>query len=285
MSRRRRQVPEEDDSGRWMATYGDVVTLLLAFFVLLYAISQVDQRKFQLFVSGLEAPFGNITASGGILADSSTLDGEETGPLPEDPDLEDVSQGLGIIPDGDIETTDGEQEVEDKQEVPPPTMVELPDPEVLVTAQDLVDLRNQLQEELLGAGLEEFVDFKIDHRGLVIAIATDEVVFASGETEISEAGHAILDVIGPRLTEFSNPVLVEGHTDDVPLVREGYDNWNLSTDRAVAVLHLLDEGFGIDQRRLAATGYGEFQPVADESTEEARAQNRRVELVIVAGEE
>ena len=153
------------------------------------------------------------------------------------------------------------------------------------TAQDLINLKNQLEQELSASGLEEFVDFKIDHRGLVIAIATDEVAFASGDTEISQEGRDILSVIGPRLGGFSNVVLVEGHTDDVPLAREDYDNWNLSTDRAVAVLRLLNEQFDIDYRRLAATGYGEFQPLVDEPTDEARAQNRRVELVIVAGKE
>jgi chemotaxis protein MotB len=283
MSRRRRQVAEADDSGRWLATYGDVVTLLLAFFVLLYAISQVDQRKFQLFVSGLEAPFGNTSASPGLLAASSSLDGSEKGPLPDDPDLAAVDEGLGLIPEGAVERTEEDEHPE--QEVPPPTMVELPDPEVLITAQDLIDLKNQLQSELSAVGLEEFVDFRIDHRGLVIAIATDEVVFESGQIEISSAGYDILSVIGPRISGFSNAVLVEGHTDDVPLLREGYDNWNLSADRALAVLHLLSVEFGIDQRRLAATGYGEFQPVVDESTDAARSKNRRVELVIVAGKE
>lgn len=264
-----------------MATYGDVVTLLLAFFVLLYAISQVDQRKFQLFVSGLEAPFGNQTSSAGLLASSQALDGQDKGPLPADPNLRNVDDGLGLIEEGTVNRDEDPEE----QEVPPPTLVELPDPEVLVTAQDLINLKNALQQDLEDAGLSEFVDFKIDHRGLVIAIATDEVAFASGATEISDEGQQILGVIGPKLTEFSNAVLVEGHTDDVPLDREGYDNWNLSTDRAVAVLHLLNQAFGIDQRRLAATGYGEFQPLVDEPTELARAQNRRVELVIVAGKE
>jgi chemotaxis protein MotB len=164
-------------------------------------------------------------------------------------------------------------------------MVEIPPLDVLVTAQDLHDLKDALESDLVAAGLEEFVDFKIDHRGLVIAIATDEVAFASGSTEISIDGLNILDVIAPKLGEFSNVLLVEGHTDDVPLNRDDYDNWNLSTDRAVAVLRLLNEGYSIDARRLAATGYGQFQPLVDEPTEEARSQNRRVELVIVAGKE
>ena len=101
MSPRRRKAPEEDNPLRWLTTYGDVVTLLLAFFVLLYAISQVDQRKFQLFVSGLEAPFGNPVSSATLLAGNTGLANEAgEGPLPADSDLQNVDDGMGLIDGG-----------------------------------------------------------------------------------------------------------------------------------------------------------------------------------------
>ena len=115
------------------------------------------------------------------------------------------------------------------------------------------------------------------------AVATDDVLFPSGSTEISAKGRAIIDVIGPSLAAIGNPVQIEGHTDTVPLVgRPGYDNWNLSTDRAVRVLHLLVDSHGLAPGRMVALGYGEHRPRDDNDTAEGRSRNRRIEIVIVA---
>jgi chemotaxis protein MotB len=290
MSPRRRKGGDSDADGlRWLTTYGDVVTLLLAFFVLLYAISQVDQQKFQLFVSGLEAPFGNPVAATGLLSGETGVANEAgEGNLPADPNLEDVDDGLGLI-DG------GQRDDEGVSTTVPPsttstvtstttTLPEGPSPGAgyLRTAEDLQNLSLEVQGNLEMAGLADVVDIEIDTRGLVIAIATDDVLFASGSTQISVAGREIVDVIAPSLTGVLNRILVEGHTDDVPLLRAGYDNWNLSTDRAVAVLRVLLDDHGVDPARLVASGYGEYRPRDDNSTAEGRSHNRRVELVIVA---
>ena len=125
------------------------------------------------------------------------------------------------------------------------------------------------------------VDFEITSRGLVIAIATDHVLFASGSAEFGGDGEAIIEAIAPTLQTFNNQILVEGHTDTVPLDRAGYDNWNLSSDRALAVLKALAKWEGIDPARLVATGYGEYHPRASNETDQGKAANRRVELVVV----
>lgn len=280
MSGRRRAKPGgEDDSGRWMATYGDVVTLLLAFFVLLYAISQVDQQKFQMFVSGLEVPFGNISAAEGLLSGSQGLASEGQGALPGNPHLQAVD-GLGLI-DGGTDVIN----VQDEPPAEPVTTVTtrpLPDENVLRTAEDLQRLRDQVAADLDAAGLANFAGFDLDARGLVIAVATDNVLFPSGSTTISVEGIEIIEVIAPNLSGFVNRILIEGHTDDVPLTKPGYDNWNLSTDRAVAVLRLLMDSYGIAPGRLAATGYGEHRPKGPNDDAEGRSANRRVELVIIA---
>jgi chemotaxis protein MotB len=141
-------------------------------------------------------------------------------------------------------------------------------------------LEAHLREQLRAAGLLRRVRFEIGPRGLVVAVATDQVLFATGSAHVSPLGRRIVATLAPTLRELSNPILVEGHTDDVPLHRGGYDNWNLSTDRAVAVVHLLQYVFGIDPHRLSAIGYGEYRPVATNLTEAGRALNRRVEIVI-----
>ncbi len=278
---RERKKPEEPNELRWLTTYADVVTLLMAFFVMLYAISQVDQTKFQLFVSGLADPFGNPAVADGLLTEGTGFVGAGSqGDMTTDietfgsPALLD---GRPSLADLDEDDDPGEQ---------PAEMID-PDPgagegeDNVVTEGQLVEVRDAIQVALEDAGLAGNVDFEITSRGLVIAIATDHVLFASGSAEFGSDGEAIVAAIAPTLSTFENQILVEGHTDTVPLDRFGYDNWNLSTDRALAVLKALARSDGIDPPRLVATGYGEYHPRASNETDEGKQANRRVELVVV----
>ena len=129
-------------------------------------------------------------------------------------------------------------------------------------------------------GLQHQVSFRIEDEGLITAVATDRLLFRTGSAVISPYGRTIIGALAPTLTALTNEVLVEGHTDNVPLNDPGYNNWNLSTDRAVAVVRLLQEAFDIDPARLVAVGYGEYQPRATNDTVEGRSLNRRVELLI-----
>jgi chemotaxis protein MotB len=284
---RERKKPEEPNELRWLTTYADVVTLLMAFFVMLYAISQVDQTKFQLFVSGLADPFDNPAVSDGLLTEGSGFvgaaelgDGEGEMEAFGQPALLD---GLPSMLDLDEDDDPGEQ---------PEDMI---DPDVgagegddnIISDEQLVEVRDAIQLALDNAGLAGNVDFEITARGLVIAIATDHVLFASGSAEFGSDGDAIVAAIAPTLVTFDNQILVEGHTDTVPLDHAGYDNWNLSSDRALAVLKALVRWDGVDPARLVGTGYGEYHPRASNETDEGKQANRRVELVIVVerGEE
>ncbi len=283
---RERKKPEEPNELRWLTTYADVVTLLMAFFVMLYAISQVDQTKFQLFVSGLADPFGNPAVADGLLTEGTGLVGAEMGDGTSDIE----SFGAPALLDG-LPSIEDLAEEDDPGEQPQ----EMIDPEVgagegednVVTDEQLVEVRDAIQLALEDAGLAGNVDFEITSRGLVIAIATDHVLFASGSAEFGSDGSAIVAAIAPTLSTFENQILVEGHTDTVPLDRDGYDNWNLSSDRALAVLKALAASDGIDPPRLVATGYGEYHPRASNETDEGKQANRRVELVVVVerGEE
>lgn len=262
-----------DDGGdlRWLVTYSDVITLMMAFFVMLYAISQVDQQKFEAFVSGLKDPFDNPTAREGLL-----------------------SQGSGIVGASALENEPGDPAVEgltvvdgfpSKQDIPPPPEQtdeigeQLP---TLAGVEALDDLREAISGALDVAGIPAAADLTFDTRGLVVSIATDEVLFQSGASSISSPGMEIIDVVAPILKEFDNQILVEGHTDNVPLNRGGYTNWDLSSDRALALLKVLADKHDIAPTRLAATGYGEHRPKSTNDTDDGRALNRRVELVIVA---
>ena len=264
---RQKKKPPEDNELRWLTTYGDVVTLLLAFFVMLYAISQVDQQKFELFVTGLADPFDNPAASEGFFEQGNGIVGAGLG----NSQVGDVSfDGLALL-DGLPELEESNNEVDDAGG----------NADVLENNQELLEVRQAVVEALSEAGLTDTATFEISSRGLTIAIATDDVLFGSGSSDFGAQGKEIIATIAPILAGFENDVLVEGHTDTVPLNSAGYDNWNLSADRALAVLKLLVADHGIAPQRLAASGYGEYRPKADNATDQGKAANRRVELVIV----
>jgi chemotaxis protein MotB len=250
---RRRGGDGKDDSNRWLATYGDMVTLLMAFFVLLYAMSEIDVMKFAAFVQGLAVPFGNVSSEGMMPA--------ADGLLPE---------SSGLAPD---------------QPPPPPPAT---DPAAVAAVQRRADATRQLEEvssaleeALAEVGVEELVQRRREERGLVVSIASDDVLFALGSTEISDVGRTVIATVADVLDGFPNPLLVEGHTDDLPLRRGDYTNWNLSTDRAVAVLSLLIEDHGVEPDRAGAAGYGEYRPLDDNGTRAGRARNRRVDIVVL----
>ncbi len=266
MAKRKGGAASADSGGAWLTTYGDTVTLLLAFFVMLYAISQVDAVKFQLLVSGLEDPFDNKASVQGLLETGNGIVGPTQRQEPQPTGV----QGIDI----------GPSNVELGQ---PTTVTEEDDPgRTLSTESELIEVRDQLLEAFELIGISTRLGAEIDTRGLVISIATDDVLFASGSPELAPDAAELVGAITPVLRDFDNEIRIEGHTDTVPLDDNGYTNWNLSTDRALAVLGLLASDPQIDPQRLSATGYGEYRPIASNSTEAGKRQNRRVELVIAA---
>lgn len=246
-----------DPKARWLITYGDLMTLLFSLFVVMYGISSVSAEKFHELLGGL-GPFGNPAAiGGGALQGSGGIVG--TGgaePQAERRSIAGDAAG-GLVGEGGWDN--------DPRHVSPG---------------ELPLLEEHLREQLKAAGLLRRVRFEIGPRGLVVAVATDQVLFETGSAHVSPLGRRIVAALAPTLRELTNPLLVEGHTDNVPLRGHGYDNWNLSTDRAVAVVHLLQYVFDVDPRRLTAIGYGEYRPIATNLTEAGRALNRRVEIVI-----
>jgi chemotaxis protein MotB len=255
----RRQGDGKDESSRWLGTYGDMVTLLMAFFVLLYAMSEIDVMKFAAFVQGLAVPFGNVSAEGVMPA--------ADGLLPEDPSL----------------ASDDHSERHDEPApapIPAPAVVAAAAQRAVAEAQ-LEEVSRILDEALEEAGVEDLVDRRREERGLVVSISSDDVLFALGSTQIDPRGRRVIGTIAEALGDFPNPLQVEGHTDDLPIRRAGYTNWNLSTDRAVAVLSLLIERYGLPPDQVGAAGYGEYRPLDDNGTREGRARNRRVDIVVL----
>ncbi len=254
MAARRARRGGGDDGGgdAWLTTYGDMVTLLMCFFVLLYAMSSVDVAKFKAFVSGLAVPFGN-EAGEGLLPEYSGLTEEPS------PDIVSEEQ---LVPEISEEQLDAAAAAEDAMDT-------------------LDEVQAALDAALTEAGLQDLVEQRREDRGLVVSVASDDVLFALGSTDISSVGATVIEVVTATLQGYDNDVLVEGHTDDLPLRRGSYTNWNLSTDRAVAVLSRMIDRHRFPAERVGAVGYGEFRPLVENTGSSSRARNRRVDFVVL----
>lgn len=238
-----------DGGPGWILTYGDMVTLLLAFFVMLFAVSSVEQEKFDAFVSGL-GDFGNPAANS--VAAPSTGNLVQSNP-PVSP----------LVPGPTGEGGKGEDDTKSIDE------------------NSFENLKERVEDAVAEANLEDLISVRGDPRGVAIVISTDDVLFARGSAVVTQDGEDIIAILAPILRAFPNQIQVEGHADNIPLDRGGYTNWNLSTDRAVAVVQELSDDFDIAPERLTASGFGEYRPLDPRDTEEARAKNRRVEIVVV----
>ncbi|NLM46502.1 MAG: OmpA family protein [Firmicutes bacterium] len=220
--------PASGGAPEWMTTYGDMVTLLLCFFVLLYSYSVIDIQKFQQIFASIQMTF---------LGQEGILD--------QTPD-----------PNPDV------------------TPVE-PDPE------ENINLTYEaVKEYLRRQGLEATISARLEDRGVILEIR-DNILFDSGKADIKPEAEEVLRKVAGIIRSVPNQIIVEGHTDNVPINTPQYpSNWELSVDRAVRVVRYLISRYHIAPERFLATGYGEYHPVADNSTAEGRARNRRVNIVI-----
>lgn len=268
-------------SKAWLDSFADAMTLLLAFFVLLFSMSEIDVKKYEAFFEGLNGP---IPEQG---------DGEFEG-TPFDPDAPPPAG-----PDADIEPEEdasAEATPEDPTDIPsdvtestaPPTddtnadIEELEEDFLSVTVAEAEDLVAKL-DEALGVHLDED-DYavELDQRGVVVRLA-DQTLFASGRAELSEEAQDIVRVVADVLADtVDNQVEVEGHTDNRPVGNTEFpSNWELSTARATNVLRAMLTLEDLDPARLAAVGRADTVPRADNDSPEGRAKNRRTEIVVL----
>jgi chemotaxis protein MotB len=252
---------EEHADERWLLTYADMITLLMALFIVMWSISAVNISKFdELKVSLKDAFNGNIKndASGITPGGESVL--QPTGQQQVNP---------AIMPAQSVAQAPQVPKVEDQ-----------------LAKRELESLR-KVQAELRAwakqHGVSAQIRATIDERGLVVRLLTDEVLFDPGHAVVKSGSQPLLHKIAQLLAsgKIGNPIRVEGHTDDTPIATAEFpSNWELSAARATAVLRqLLDAGLPPD--RVSVAGYGEQEPVAGNATAKGRAQNRRVEIVVL----
>ncbi|MBX5475286.1 MAG: flagellar motor protein MotB [Thermoleophilia bacterium] len=266
MSRRRRRrgnghpVAGHVNEDRWLLTYSDMITLLMALFIVMWSISMVNKAKFEeLRVSLREAFTHQKVLDGGpsVLENEGMSQSTPLAIVPRDP-AQAVSKSIDRIA--------AQASAQD--------------------AENLHRLQVIINRYAASHGLSGQLRTSIDERGLVIRMLTDKLLFASGEALLKPSALPLLAKIAHAVnqTTITNPVRVEGNTDDVPIHNARFrSNWELSTARATAVLEVLRSN-GVPDRRLSVAGYADQRPVASNRTPTGRSLNRRVDIVVLRQE-
>jgi chemotaxis protein MotB len=232
---RKKKHPEHVNHERWLVSYADFITLLFAFFVVMFAVSQVDSKRMGRFTEAFSKAVGEDIFPG---RGDTILPAVADAPKPETD-----KTGTGELPS-----------------------------ELKKVRAALADLA--LKSQAL-QGLE-----LLQRRNELVLRLSDNVFFESGDDTLKAPALVMIDALAPELIKRDVDVRVEGHTDNRPISTVRFhSNWDLSTGRATAVIVKLAAA-GMATSRLAAAGYGEFRPVADNATDEGRKQNRRVDLVV-----
>ncbi|SEH14640.1 OmpA/MotB family protein [Thermoleophilum album] len=246
-SRRRRAAhAEHENEERWLLTYSDMITLLMALFIVMFAISNVNKSKLEALRQSLEQAF-----SGAILPGGHTV--RQVAPPSRSPAPPQAGQAQSELVENQIQRDDA----------------------------DFREIKRRLDRYIHAHHLEREVRTLIDERGLMIRLLTDRILFDSGSAELKSQSAPLLSAVADMLKLRAGlPISVEGHTDPVPISGRYPSNWELSTARAARVVRAL-VARGIPAQSLSATGYAWLHPIASNATPAGRARNRRVEIVLL----
>jgi chemotaxis protein MotB len=247
----KRKPPAHENHERWLISYADFITLLFAFFVVMFASSQTDKAKARMIAEAVKNAFEGKTA-GMPPAVAKILGGT----------VDDKGQG-----NAQMKGPGGAKR--EKKETPPDEVVEL--------IPSLKKLNQELQAEIKDGTLE----LKLEPRGLVVSLR-QSAFFPSGTDALASSTYPTLEKLAGVISQLANPILIEGHTDSVPIHNSRFkSNWELSSARSIAILDLFCDRLDLPRNRFAVVGRADTSPVDTNETPEGRARNRRVDLVIV----
>jgi chemotaxis protein MotB len=279
-SRRRGHGAEHDNDERWLLTYADMITLLMALFMVLFSISSVNISKYRTLQMALKAAF-----SGDILPGGKSI--EQPGASANSsraPTTIDTPAIVRLTPNvtSELEHVAGGQSGS-AQASAQSAASSVASVQVSAAQQEQASfeaLQRELNAYAAKHGFAKSVHVAIEQRGLAIRVLTDSLLFGSGSATLESQGQPLLTEIAALLNvDHVHPIAVEGNTDNVPISGTFPSNWELSTARASSVVRFLIAK-GVDSQRLSATGYAEQHPIATNATPAGRALNRRVEIVL-----
>jgi chemotaxis protein MotB len=263
---------------RWLVSYADMLTLLFVVFVVLFAMSKVDQAKFADLAAGLREGFGAPSVAFSGKDGAMDGKGQTATVLPlkpgADPGLTTAVQNSeAVVQDKELKAAIAAQE-RAKASVDAQAAVR--------EVENLRKIQAQITAALRKAKMDKNVYFAINERGLVVTVVSSDVVFAGDKAELRPGGRKILHAIGPSLRKLPNAIAVDGHTNQLNVPTVNYPSgWELSTARASVVVRALAAD-GIAQARLTAAGYADTRPLIDPKDPRSVTMNRRVDVVVLS---
>jgi chemotaxis protein MotB len=267
--RRQKHVePEEHQNHeRWLVTYADMLTLLMVLFIVMFAMSQVDQEKYNALKNGLADGFGAdasvMTGSDSILQeklDEISPNATEILDKLSDADKEAVAQALGTAKAGESASYDAAR----------------------VEYARLEKVRRKIMAALSRHGLTDDVRTTIDERGLIVSLVSKHVVFQPDVAQLSPRGQQVVDTLAPVLRGLTEQLRIDGHTNQVKVhPRYFATDWDLSAARAVTVLRRLNERNGVSADRLSVSAFGHERPLMDPALPRSQDINKRVDIVVL----
>lgn len=253
---RKKKHEEHENHERWLVSYADFITLLFAFFVVMYSISSVNEGKYRVLSDSIVAAF--------------------------DP----TRQGLPIklsapvkppILERDVVSPAYDKAIMDNQYPNAPAITQASEED----KKNLLDIARQVESNMAELIDEDIVKVKKNDLWIEIEIKSS-ILFPSGSATLEAKARPVLKEVAGILAKFPNQVQVEGFTDNVPIANETFpSNWELSAARAASVVHLFAES-GLKPERMSAIGYAEFKPIASNDTVAGRSQNRRIGVVLLS---
>jgi chemotaxis protein MotB len=275
MPRRRRHdahSEEHENHERWLVTYADMVTLLMVLFIVMFAMSQVDQKKFNALKEGLAAGFGQSTSiqdgSSSILDQPGESVAAPIAPQKFAVEVKQVqtSQSSGAGATDQAAAATAAHYADAKAEV-----------------DRLKALLERLNRALRAHHLEDDVQTSIDDRGLVLSLVSRHVVFEPNLATLSARGKLVVDILAPVLRDIPDPLQIDGHTNQVKVKPKYYPtDWELSAARAVTVLRHLNEADGVPAVRMTASAFGHEKPLVDPDKPGSQRVNKRVDIVVLS---
>ncbi len=246
--RRKRSIVESDNPDRWLVSYADFITLLFAFFVVMYAISSVNEGKYR------------------VLSDT-LIEAFKTPPKSTQPNQ------IGKPPEGQLPETQGKVGVSESTRVESPKAAQ--------PQHHMIQLANRIKLKLQSLVDKKLIKVTPNKLWVEVEINTS-ILFSSASADLELEAYEPLKKLAGILAGLPNYIDVEGYTDNMPINNAVYpSNWELSAARAASVVQLFIKS-GVDPDHLSVIGYGQYRPIASNNTMEGRRQNRRVRVVILA---